>query len=111
MVNQTISRMRPSLPILLALAAALCLVVFGGAPDPKQATRNAAGPMSGQSGGWSEVDRLASEQKLEQAAAAAERIRIAAEKAGNQDEWTRALIREVQLRTGLHGYETAVQFL
>jgi len=27
------------------------------------------------------------------------------------DEWARALVKEVQLRTGLHGYETAVRFL
>ena len=26
-------------------------------------------------------------------------------------EWTRALVRETQLRMGLHGYETAVRFL
>ena len=37
--------------------------------------------------------------------------REAAQKAGDETEWTKALIREVQLRTGLHGYETAVRFL
>jgi uncharacterized protein YfaS (alpha-2-macroglobulin family) len=60
---------------------------------------------------WAQVDRLVSEQKFEEAARAAEKLRLAAQKAGNRGEWTRALIKEVQLRTGLHGYETAVRFL
>jgi hypothetical protein len=37
--------------------------------------------------------------------------REAAAKAGDEPEWTKALIREVQLRIGLHGYETSVRFL
>ncbi len=64
-----------------------------------------------QSPDWSQVDRLVSEQKFEEAAKAAEKLRLAAQKAGDRQEWTRALIKEVQLRTGLHGYETAVRFL
>src|SRR6476660_8718802 len=60
---------------------------------------------------WKEIDRLVSEQKLEEAAASVARIRQAARERGDETEWTRALIREVQLRTGLHGYETAVRFL
>lgn len=60
---------------------------------------------------WAQVERLVSEQKYAEAAVAAEKLRLAAVKAGNQEEWTRALIKEVQLRTGLHGYETAVAFL
>lgn len=60
---------------------------------------------------WSEVDRLAGEQKLEAAATEVAKLRTEAQRAGNDPEWARALIREVQLRTGLHGYETAVRFL
>ncbi len=60
---------------------------------------------------WKDVDRLVSEQKLEEASRAAAEIRAAARKSGNETEETRALIREVQLRTALHGYETAVRFL
>jgi uncharacterized protein YfaS (alpha-2-macroglobulin family) len=60
---------------------------------------------------WTEVERLISGQKYEEASRAAEKIRLAAQKAGNREEWARALIKEVQLRTGLHGYETAVRFL
>ncbi len=60
---------------------------------------------------WKDVDRLVSEQKLEEASTAAAEIRAAAKKSRNEPEETRALIREVQLRTALHGYETAVRFL
>jgi hypothetical protein len=60
---------------------------------------------------WKEIDRLASEQKFEEAVAAMARLRQAARGRGDETEWTRALIREAQLRTGLHGYETAVRFL
>src|SRR5438093_8233136 len=62
-------------------------------------------------GPWQEIDRLVSEQKFEAALQQVEKIRVAAQKSANNDEWTRALIKEVQLRTGLHGYETAVRFL
>ncbi len=60
---------------------------------------------------WTEVDRLISEQKFEAAATATAELRTAAAEAGDEQGWTRALIKEVQLRTGLHGYETAVRFL
>ena len=60
---------------------------------------------------WTQVDRLISEQKFAEAVAAAEKLRQAAQKAGDQDGWARALIKEIQLRTALHGYETAVRFL
>ncbi|NWG12361.1 MAG: hypothetical protein HXY20_02365 [Acidobacteria bacterium] len=60
---------------------------------------------------WKEVDRMVSEQKFEAALKEVEKIRQNAQKRGDQNEWTRALIKEVQLRIGLHGYETAVRFL
>ena len=60
---------------------------------------------------WKDIDRLVSEQKFEEAAGLAARRREAAQKAGDEADWTRALIREVQLKSGLHGYETAVRFL
>jgi uncharacterized protein YfaS (alpha-2-macroglobulin family) len=64
-----------------------------------------------QASDWARVERLVAEQKFAEAAGAAEKLRQAAQKAGNRDEWTRALIKEVQLRTGVHGFETAVRFL
>jgi uncharacterized protein YfaS (alpha-2-macroglobulin family) len=60
---------------------------------------------------WAEVDRLVSEQKFEAAAAEVARLREAASAAGDADQWTRALVEEVKLRTALHGYETSVRFL
>jgi uncharacterized protein YfaS (alpha-2-macroglobulin family) len=60
---------------------------------------------------WSKVQQLISEQKLEGASKAVAEIRERARSEKQVDEWTRALIEEVQLRTALHGYETAVRFL
>ncbi|MGI5862396.1 MAG: alpha-2-macroglobulin family protein [Myxococcales bacterium] len=60
---------------------------------------------------WNELDQLISEEKFEAAAKRARDIRVAARAAGNEGEQTLALVREVQLRTALHGYETAVRLL
>ncbi|HEX8698909.1 MAG TPA: MG2 domain-containing protein, partial [Myxococcaceae bacterium] len=60
---------------------------------------------------WKDIDQLVSEQKLEAAAKAAEARLAQARTQTQEDEWTRALIRTVQLRTALHGYETSVRFL
>ena len=56
------------------------------------------------------VEKLIAEQKFEAAAAECARIREDARKNGDATLWTWALIREGQLRTSLHGYETAVRF-
>src|SRR5512140_1148197 len=56
------------------------------------------------------VEKLIAEQKFEAAAAECARIREDARKNGDVTLWTWALIREGQLRTSLHGYETAVRF-
>lgn len=60
-------------------------------------------------GTWSEVERLISEQKFEEALVGVGQILGSAEKAGNNTDWARALIRRFQLRIALHGYETAVK--
>lgn len=60
---------------------------------------------------WTEVDRLVSEQKLEAAFEEVTRLKERAQMSGNEAEWARALVKAVQLRTALHGYETAVEFL
>lgn len=60
---------------------------------------------------WKRVDTLIEEQKFEEARALCVTIRAAAQKQGNSEEWTEALIKEVQLQIGLHGHETAVRLL
>ncbi|MBI2840187.1 MAG: hypothetical protein HYX75_17870 [Acidobacteria bacterium] len=81
----------------------------GGAARPSPAPVTEAGVEAAAT--WKEADRLVSEQKFQEALSIVERIRRAAQEAQDQDEWTRALIREVQLRSGLHEYETSVRFL
>ncbi len=99
------------IPVLLVAAA------VSGPPDPTPSAEG-AGVLSGSEGmvtggepSWSTVERLVSEQKLEAASAEVAKILEAARLAGNADEWTRALVEEVQLRTALHGYARAVRFL
>jgi uncharacterized protein YfaS (alpha-2-macroglobulin family) len=60
---------------------------------------------------WEEADRLSREQKYEAAAAVVAQLRARAQARGDEDEWARTLVREAQLRTALHGYETVVRFL
>ncbi len=97
---------------LTLLAISLGLALLSTTPDARsRANRQAAATGNSQQTDWSQVDRLVADQKFAEALAATEKLRRAAQAAGNQDEWTRALIKEVQLRTGLHGYETAVRFL
>jgi uncharacterized protein YfaS (alpha-2-macroglobulin family) len=60
---------------------------------------------------WDEADRLVGEQKYEAAATVMSAIRARAQARGDEDDWTRALVREAQLRSALHGYETVVRFL
>jgi hypothetical protein len=118
------SRKVRALPIGLgALAVALLL---GGAALSRSGTggsRNGAGQSpaisgvvgspdrSGQNVNRKLLDRLIDEQKYEEAAKEAARIRGEARRGGDEKLWAWALIREVQLRTALHGYETAVRFL
>jgi uncharacterized protein YfaS (alpha-2-macroglobulin family) len=74
-------------------------------PTPARAAA-AAAPAS-----WKEVDRLVSEQKFEEASRAIDALLQSAKARKDSADWTKALIRSVQVRTGLHGYETAVRFL
>lgn len=60
---------------------------------------------------WSDIDALVSNDKVESAAQAAEARLARARNGSDEAEWARALIRTVQLRSALHGYETTVRFL
>ncbi|HEY6931676.1 MAG TPA: MG2 domain-containing protein, partial [Thermoanaerobaculia bacterium] len=88
-------------PLLIVLLCAL-----GAQKDPAHVSA-AASPAED----WKEIDRLVSQQQFDEALRRVSARREVAAKAGDEPEWTKALIREVQLRIGLHGYETAVRFL
>ncbi|HEX8705159.1 MAG TPA: hypothetical protein VF815_40380 [Myxococcaceae bacterium] len=60
---------------------------------------------------WEQIDAFVKAQELEAAAKGAEARLTAAQAKGDEDEWTRALVRTAQLRTALHEYETSVRFL
>jgi len=107
------------------------LLAAAEAPDPERGQlqgtvpQTAAPSAAGQPGGQTAmsnpdqtsaaspqkaVEKLIEEQKFEAAAAECARIREAARARNDVRLWTWALIRESQLRTALHGYETTVRF-
>jgi len=91
---------RPTLiraALLAAALTALAVAPMAHAPEPPAT--------------WSEVERLVKEQKFEEASRRVDALLQSAKERKDSADWTRALIRSVQLRTGLHGYETAVRFL
>src|SRR5437868_6580965 len=95
--------------LLIVAAVGFASRAYAQAPPPPVVNK---GPTAkGQSPGWKQVDRLVGEQKLAEAVRAVEAIRVAARASGNDDELVRALVKEVQLRIALGGYETAVRFL
>jgi len=67
--------------------------------------------VAGPPASWKEVETLVSEQKLEEASRQVAVLRAAARERGDAEGETKALVREVQLRMALHGYETSVRFL
>ena len=119
-----IHEMKPlQLILLLALLTGLLLAsgtrtaaTAPGAEPPTDTERGACLAVDGGSGysyemQWKEVDRLQSEDKFAAAVAMVESILEAAIEEENQEEWARALVRTVQLRIALHGYETTVRSL
>ena len=83
--------------VLLAALAALAVVPVQHAPEPVAT--------------WTGVDALVKDQKFAEAEKKVDLLLRAAEKRRDEPSWTKALIRKVQLATGLHGYETAVRTL
>ena len=100
--------------LLLLLAAPGCRQAVGGSsalPAADEALAADDRPAEGAEMSWAEVDGLIGEQKFQAALELVTGIRERAQQAGNEAEWTRALARETQLQTGLHGYETSVRHL
>jgi uncharacterized protein YfaS (alpha-2-macroglobulin family) len=95
----------------VGLVGIVVLVVGMVAPSAAGERGQPPNPPAGPTGGWKEIDRLVSEQKLEAATTAIARLRVRAKETGDEAEWTKALLRETELRIALGGYETAVRFL
>jgi uncharacterized protein YfaS (alpha-2-macroglobulin family) len=91
---------------LQALAVPLLLLAGLTASGPVLAQDKAPALLS-----WTQIDQLVDDQKAEEAAQASEARLNQAQGKADEDEWALALIRTVQLRKGLHGYETSVRFL
>ena len=100
-----------ALTLALASLSASFLWYAAGAGSARPAAKKGGSAMPSNKGTWKEVDKLIEEQKFEEAARVAGEIRQRAQAKGDEEEWTRGLVKEVQLRIGLHGYETAVRFL
>jgi hypothetical protein len=108
-----------TLVVVVSVAASLALGALAASGGPPSATPATAGArVTAEKGGtaakmlgWPDIERLIGEQKLEAAAAAVEKIRLAAQRRGDQVEWARALVKQTQLRIALGGWETAVRSL
>ena len=105
-------------PALLMAAALLCGVAMfpraeGSRPDPGPGDPGLFSlvPQQEQKMDRKRLDRLVSEEKFEEAAKEAARLREEAKRRGDEAGWSWALIKEAQLRLALHGYETTVRFL
>ena len=60
---------------------------------------------------WKAIDKLVDDQKFEEASKAVAAVREKCKSANDEEQWAKALIKEVELRSALGGYETAVRFL
>jgi hypothetical protein len=98
---------------LVALAAflSLCCGATGRGPAAGGSTSPPAAPDETAVVSWAEIDELIEERRYQAALERVSAIRERAQQAGDEAVWTRALVREVQLTTGLHGYETSVRHL
>ncbi len=105
------SRVLPGFLILFAVVVVLGVGAAAVARFHPPAASPAGALQAGEDLSRRRLDQLVSEQKFEEAAKEAARLREAARRANNEPAWAWALIKEVQLRTALHGYETAVRFL
>ncbi|MBI2568150.1 MAG: hypothetical protein HYV63_14065 [Candidatus Schekmanbacteria bacterium] len=105
--------MRNRWSIGVAALALLIVLESGGTSVQAQANEPAAAVRGaeGRAMRWKEVDALVNEQKLQEALRNVEVILSGARVAGDYGDWTKALIRSVQLQMGLNSFETAVRFM
>lgn len=110
---------RPGSALLLALlltATAACKAPATSAADegkapPSKPTGAAAKEVTLPKEAWEEIDRLVAEDKMREALGRVETLLAAARQQGAEEDWTRALIRQVQIQSALGGFETAVEGL
>jgi len=107
-----------AVPAFLTAAVILCgIAAFSRAdagrpnPDPEDPSLSSFFPQPRQKLDRKRLDQLISEEKFEEAAKEGARLREEAKRTGDDAGWAWALIKEVQLRLALHGYETSVRFL
>ena len=110
---QILSRFAPIILVLTLIAIGSAVMGLQVAAGPGDNGATPAGQIIVEEDrlNWDEVRRLSSEQKYEAASEIVNTIRERAETAGDAEEWTRAIVEQVKLRSALHGYETAVRFL
>ncbi len=105
---------------VLLSASALGCGRAGGAPSPAVAqppppAGPAAADRPADTGtpppGWAAVETLIEERRYRAALELVAEMRRRAEAGGDEAEWARALVREIELLTGLDGFETAVGHL
>ncbi len=128
MTMKTVRNHKRWLPVLVALGLTLSLGVLLSAAitgmvsdesPPREAWVDQAASSSAQATGgegnelpmWEEIDELIEQQRFQAAAEKVEKLLEASIEQGDESDWTRSLIRLVQLQTALHGFETAVQTL
>lgn len=106
------------------LAVVFSLAVLTSCSSPKGAPKDAAKlgaerplppigkqAMNFDTPAWKEIDQLVDEQKLEEARSKLDALLESARSSKSGSDWTRALIRQVQLGNALGGVETAVRTL
>ena len=96
---------------MAAPVLSLLLLAAGGTPPPGPGSPQKMVPGDNAPVSWHEIDRLVRDQKLKRASELVEVSLDRAQKEGDTETWTRALVEEARLKTALHGYEDAVRFL
>lgn len=84
---------------------------LGRGSTPRDQPANAVGESVIEPSEWRAFRALVEEQKYQAAVEAVHELRRRAQEARSAEEWTRALVEEVQLTAALGGVETAVRLL
>ena len=99
---------------VFCVGAAGCRPANGGSPSPAPPAAPPAqtdAPPDGPGVSWAEIDELIEARLYQKALERVSALRQRAVERGDEADWTRALVRQTQLQTGLHGYETSVRRL